>query len=47
MAEATWVDPQVVARIAYRAWTADTPLRHPVYRGVLDDRDASAAQLPE
>ncbi len=47
MAEATWVDPQVVARIAYRSWTGGTQLRHPVYRGVLDDRDASSAHLPE
>jgi bifunctional non-homologous end joining protein LigD len=47
MAEAMWVDPQIVARIAYRSWTGGTQLRHPVYRGVLDDRDASSAQLPE
>ncbi|BCJ47550.1 ATP-dependent DNA ligase [Actinoplanes ianthinogenes] len=46
MAETTWVDPQVVARVAYRSWTSDTQLRHPVYRGVLDDRDASAARMP-
>ncbi|MEU4559528.1 non-homologous end-joining DNA ligase [Actinoplanes sp. NPDC023936] len=46
-AQANWVDPQVVARIAYRSWTSGTQLRHPVYRGVLDDRDASAAQLPD
>ncbi|MDI6105956.1 recombinase family protein [Actinoplanes sp. NEAU-A12] len=30
-----------------RAWTAGTHLRHPVYRGVLDDREASDAQMPE
>ncbi|GAA2698140.1 ATP dependent DNA ligase [Actinoplanes palleronii] len=47
MAEAMWVDPQVVARIGYRSWTGGTQLRHPVYRGVLDDRDASTALLPE
>ncbi|SNY38455.1 bifunctional non-homologous end joining protein LigD [Paractinoplanes atraurantiacus] len=47
MAEATWVEPEVVARIAYRSWTGGTQLRHPVYRGVLDDRDPSCAQLPE
>jgi bifunctional non-homologous end joining protein LigD len=47
MAEATWVDPQVVARIAFRSWTGGAQLRHPVFRGVLDDRDASAASLPE
>lgn len=47
MAEANWVNPQVVARIAYRSWTTGTQPRHPVYRGVVDDRDASAAQLPE
>ncbi|AEV87851.1 hypothetical protein ACWT_6838 [Actinoplanes sp. SE50] len=47
MTEATWVDPQVVARIAYRSWTSRAQLRHPVYRGVLDDRDVSAAQMPE
>ena len=47
MAQATWVDPQLVARIAYRSWTGRTRLRHPVYRGVVDDRDASTAQMPE
>lgn len=47
MAEATWVDPQVVARIAFRSWTSGTQLRHPVYRGMLDDRDASLVHLPE
>ncbi|MFF5075969.1 non-homologous end-joining DNA ligase [Actinoplanes sp. NPDC000266] len=47
MAEATWVEPEVVARIAYRSWTGGTQLRHPVYRGVLDDRDPSCARLPE
>ncbi|XVV15465.1 non-homologous end-joining DNA ligase [Actinoplanes sp. CA-131856] len=47
MAEATWVEPEVVARIAYRSWTGGTQLRHPVYRGVLDDRDPSSARLPD
>ncbi|MBB3097832.1 bifunctional non-homologous end joining protein LigD [Actinoplanes campanulatus] len=47
MADATWVDPQVVARIAYRSWTGRNQLRHPVYRGVLTDRDASVAQMPD
>jgi bifunctional non-homologous end joining protein LigD len=47
MAEASWVEPQVVARIAYRSWTGATQLRHPVYRGVLDDRDATSARLPD
>ncbi|MEU8821631.1 non-homologous end-joining DNA ligase [Actinoplanes sp. NPDC048796] len=47
MAEATWVEPEVVARIAYRSWTGGTQLRHPVYRGVLDDHDPSCAQLPD
>ncbi|MEU8659053.1 hypothetical protein [Actinoplanes philippinensis] len=43
MADTTWVDPQVVARIAYRSWTGRNQLRHPVYRGVLEDRDVSVA----
>jgi bifunctional non-homologous end joining protein LigD len=47
MADAPWVDPQVVARIAYRSRTGGNQLRHPVYRGVLQDRDASAAQMPD
>jgi len=47
MAEANWVDPQVVARITYRSWTDGTQLRHPVYRGVVDDRDASTSRLPD
>ncbi|MEV4351678.1 non-homologous end-joining DNA ligase [Actinoplanes sp. NPDC049596] len=47
LAGAVWVEPQTVARVAYRSWTGGTQLRHPVYRGVLDDRDASSAQLPD
>ncbi|XVU28285.1 non-homologous end-joining DNA ligase [Actinoplanes sp. CA-054009] len=47
MNEATWVEPEVVARVAYRSWTGGTQLRHPVYRGVLDDRDPSCARLPD
>jgi len=48
MAEATWVEPQLVAQVAYRTWTQPgMQLRHPVFRAVHEDRDTSAATLPD
>lgn len=48
MADATWVEPRLVAQVAYRTWTQPSMhLRHPVFRALHEDRDASAAQLPE
>lgn len=37
---ATWVQPVVVAQVAFAGWTPRGRLRHPVVRGVRDDVDA-------
>jgi bifunctional non-homologous end joining protein LigD len=38
---ATWVEPEVVAQIAFMEWTADGRLRHPSFLGVRFDKSAS------
>ena len=38
---ATWVDPQLVAQIAFAEWTADDKLRQPVFLGLRDDKSAA------
>ena len=36
-----WVEPQLVAEIAYTEWTKDGRLRHPIYVGLREDKPAS------
>ncbi|HEV8631301.1 MAG TPA: DNA ligase D [Thermoanaerobaculia bacterium] len=36
-----WVEPQLVAQVAFTAWTADGVLRHPTFRGLRADKEAS------
>src|SRR5918992_2629878 len=36
---ATWVEPELVAQIAFMEWTADGRLRHPAFLGVRFDKD--------
>jgi bifunctional non-homologous end joining protein LigD len=38
--DATFVAPQLVAQIGYTEWTGDGKLRHPVYLGLRDDKEA-------
>jgi len=38
--KATWVMPELVARVRYANWTEDTHLRVPVFLGLRDDRKA-------
>ncbi|MFN8060025.1 MAG: DNA ligase D [Vicinamibacterales bacterium] len=40
MEPAHWVTPTLVAEVKYGEWTADGFLRHPVYLGLRDDKDA-------
>ncbi|MEV4277979.1 hypothetical protein [Actinoplanes xinjiangensis] len=47
MADATWVKPRLVAQVAYRTWPSSGLMRHPLFRSVHEDRDVSAATLPE
>jgi DNA ligase D-like protein (predicted ligase) len=37
---ATWVEPQLVAQIAFMEWTADGRLRHPSFLGLRFDKPA-------
>jgi DNA ligase D-like protein (predicted ligase) len=38
--EATWVEPELVAQIAFMEWTADGRLRHPSFLGLRFDKAA-------
>ena len=37
---ATWVEPELVAQIAFMEWTADGRLRHPSFLGLRSDKPA-------
>jgi bifunctional non-homologous end joining protein LigD len=37
---ATWVEPELVAQLAFKAWTADGRLRHPSFLGLRFDKPA-------
>ncbi|MEK7355935.1 MAG: DNA ligase D, partial [Bdellovibrionota bacterium] len=45
----TWVDPRFVAQIDFTEWTTDGSLRHPVFRGLREDKDPSEVfiEIPE
>lgn len=36
---AHWVRPELVAQVHFTEWTADGILRHPVFKGLRDDKD--------
>jgi bifunctional non-homologous end joining protein LigD len=38
--DATWVEPELVAQIAFMEWTADGRLRHPSFLGLRTDKPA-------
>ncbi|HEX7367497.1 MAG TPA: non-homologous end-joining DNA ligase, partial [Pelobium sp.] len=35
----TWVKPQLVCEVTYTEWTNDEHLRHPVFKGLREDKD--------
>ena len=37
---ATWLEPELVAQIAFMEWTADGRLRHPSFLGLRFDKSA-------
>ena len=43
----TWLEPKLVAQVAYTEWTADRKLRQPVFLGLRDDKSAAECDLPE
>jgi bifunctional non-homologous end joining protein LigD len=38
--DVVWVEPELVAEVAFAEWTHDGRLRAPVYRGLREDKDA-------
>ncbi len=43
----TWLQPRLVAQIAFQEWTASQKLRQPVFLGLRDDKEPSESVLPE
>jgi bifunctional non-homologous end joining protein LigD len=43
----TWLEPKLVAQVAYTEWTADRKLRQPVFLGLRDDKEGRECLLPE
>jgi bifunctional non-homologous end joining protein LigD len=44
---ATWVEPVIVVEVAFTERTRDGRLRHPTFRGVREDKDASEVVLTD
>jgi bifunctional non-homologous end joining protein LigD len=42
VADAHWVEPVLVGEVTFTEWTADGRLRHPSWRGLRPDKDATA-----
>ncbi len=38
---AHWVEPELVAQVAFAEWTSDGILRHPAYQGQREDKAAA------
>ena len=38
--DATWVEPELVAQVAFMEWTGDGRLRHPSFLGLRFDKPA-------
>jgi bifunctional non-homologous end joining protein LigD len=45
--EVTWLEPRLVAQIAFEEWTGDFKLRQPVFLGLRDDKKPRDCVLPE
>ena len=43
----TWLEPRLVAQIAFQEWTADQKLRQPVFLGLRDDKGPNESVLPD
>jgi bifunctional non-homologous end joining protein LigD len=43
---AGWLEPRLVAQVAFREWTDDGKLRQPVFLGLRDDKRAEECRLP-
>jgi bifunctional non-homologous end joining protein LigD len=40
--EVVWIKPELVAEVAFRAWTDDGKLRHASFKGLREEADADA-----
>jgi bifunctional non-homologous end joining protein LigD len=45
--QATWLEPELVAQIAFTEWTHDGKLRHPVFLGLRDDKSSYEVTWPK
>jgi bifunctional non-homologous end joining protein LigD len=43
----TYLEPKLVAQIAFQEWTADNKLRQPVFLGLRDDKKPTECRMPE
>jgi bifunctional non-homologous end joining protein LigD len=41
MRDVTWVEPKLVCQVRFTEWTREGSLRHPVFLGMRDDKNAS------
>jgi len=42
----TWLEPRLVAQIAFQEWTTDQKLRQPVFLGLRDDKEPTECTMP-
>ena len=42
---ARWVEPRLLAEVAFTTWTADHLLRHPSFEGLREDKPAGQVKL--
>jgi hypothetical protein len=42
--EARWAEPQLVAEVEFTAWTRDDRVRHPIFKGLREDKPAKAVR---
>lgn len=43
----TWVKPKLVAEVNFTEWTSDGRLRHPIYKGLREDKSPRQAQMDD
>ncbi|HEX7082581.1 MAG TPA: DNA ligase D [Gaiellaceae bacterium] len=46
-ADVQWVEPRLVAEISFGEWTHDGRVRHPVYQGIREDKEAGEVAREE
>lgn len=42
-----WVEPKLIAEVTFTEWTRDGRLRHPVFRGLREDKEPEEIRMPE